>query len=144
MVNNPSVFSFLKEDELKTVAHFFTCKTLPANTTVWKEGEPGDYAAFIVSGKVQVTRETEFKANKVVLGIYGRGSYIGAMSVLDDTPRSTTAVALESVCIVIITKNNFDRLTLEHPSCSTALMKGMLLTVSKSLNNSIDRLITIF
>jgi CRP-like cAMP-binding protein len=90
-------FSFLDAKDLEDISVFFKCKNISAGNTLWEEGNPCDYAAFIVSGQVQVEKKTELKGNQVVLGIYSQGTFVGELCILDSSPRAVTAVALEDV-----------------------------------------------
>ena len=45
---------------------------------------------------------------------------------------------------VVVTKENFDKLMDMHPELGAKLLSGMLLSVSKRLKNSFNRLVAIF
>jgi CRP-like cAMP-binding protein len=126
-----NAFTFLSEDDLKKVSVYFQHKTFGAGEILWEEGAPCGYVAFIVSGRVQVKKKTEFKGNQVVLGVYNKGAYVGALCLLDGSPRAVTAEALDDVCVMVITRKNFDKLSKSYPEIGTAIMKGMLLAISK-------------
>jgi CRP-like cAMP-binding protein len=78
------------------------------------------------------------------LGIYSQGTFVGELCILDSSPRAVTAVALEDVSFVLITRENFDKLIKTHPELGIKFMKGMLLSVSKRLRSSFDRLVEVF
>jgi CRP-like cAMP-binding protein len=139
-----SALSFLHTDNFKDISDFFDCKNVPSGETLWNEGDPCDYSAFIVSGKVEVKKETEFKGKQVVVGIYSKGAVVGALCALDNSPRAVTAVALEDVSLLIITRENFEKLIEKYPVLGVKLIKGMLFSVSKRLKASFDRLATFF
>ena len=144
MRGDQNAFSFLSEDDLKKVSEFFQHRTFRAGDILWEEGTPCEYVAFIVSGRVQVKKKTEFKRNKVVLGVYNKGSYVGALCLLDGSPRAVTAEALDDVCVIVITPESFDKLSKSYPEIATAIMKGMMLAISKRLKKSFDRLVAVF
>ncbi len=137
-------FSFLSPDDLRKASPFFQYRKFPARKLLWKEGDLCDYVAFIVSGRVKIKKKTKLKGNQVVLGIHGKGAYLGALGLLDNSPRAVTAQAMDTVSAVLISQKNFDELSQKHPELGTALMKGMLLAVSKRLKSSFNRLITVF
>jgi CRP-like cAMP-binding protein len=139
-----SAFAFLGPDDLGKISDFFQCNTYRSGEVLWQEGDPCDYVAFIVSGRVQIKKKTKLKKNQIILGVYGKGAYIGALCILDGSPRAVTAEVLNDACIAYITRDNFDRLIKEHPDVGTALMKGMLMAVSKRLKNSFSRLVAVF
>jgi CRP-like cAMP-binding protein len=139
-----SAFTFLSQDDLKKASAFFQCKRYSSGEILWEEGDPCAYVAFIVSGNVKVKKKTKLKGNQVVLGIYSKGAYVGALCILDGSPRAVTAEAMDDVCAVLITRDNFDKLSKKHPDLGTALMKGMLMAVSKRLKSSFNRLVAVF
>ena len=144
MKGDLSAFEFLSPDDLRNISDFFQCNTFPSGEILWEEGDPCDYVAFIVSGRVQIKKKTKLKKNQLILGVYGKGAYIGALCILDGSPRAVTAEVVDDACIVFITRDNFDKLTKKHPDVGTALMKGMLMAVSKRLKNSFSRLVAVF
>ncbi len=135
-----SVFNSLSDEDIETLSAFFESKHIPAGETLWKEEDPFDYIAFILSGRVEIKKETEFKGKNVIIGIYSRG----ALCILDESLRKVTAVALEDVSLAIITQENLDKLIDTNPGLGAKLLKGMLITVSNRLRKSFDRLSVFF
>ena len=135
-----SVFNFLGDEDLKDLSAFFESKNIPEGGTLWKEEDPFDYIAFIVSGRVEIKKETEFGDMNVIMGIYSKG----ALCILDDSHRKVTAISLEDVSLAIITQKNLDKLIETNPALGAKLLKGMLLTVSDRLRKSFDRLTVFF
>jgi CRP/FNR family transcriptional regulator, cyclic AMP receptor protein len=140
MRGEKSVFKFLSDEDIKHLSAFFESKNVPAGETLWKEEDPFDYIAFIVSGRVEIKKEAEFGGMNVIMGIYSKG----ALCILDDSLRKVTAVALEDVSLSIITQENLDKLIATNPGLGAKLLKGMLLTVSERLRKSFDRVVTFF
>jgi CRP-like cAMP-binding protein len=140
MRGEKSIFDFLSDEDLKNLSAFFENKNIPAGATLWKKEDPFDYIAFIVSGRVEIKKETEFKGMNVIMGIYSKG----ALCILDDSLRKVTALALEDVSLAIITQENLDKLIASNPGLGAKLLKGMLLTVSDRLRKSFDRIVTFF
>jgi CRP-like cAMP-binding protein len=137
-------FFFLKPEDLSHLSGFFECKKMPAGSILWNEGDPCEYVAFIISGKVEVMKKTDLKENKLILGIYSEGTFVGVLCILDGSPRAVTAAALDDISLMLITKKNFEKLNTMHPNLGIKLMKGMLLSVSKRLKGSYNRLVQIF
>ena len=135
-----SVFNFLSDEDIKKLSAFFESKHIPEGEALWKAEDPFDYIAFIVSGRVEIKKETEFGGMNVIMGIYGKG----ALCILDDSIKKVTAVALEDVSLAIITQENLDKLIATNPGLGAKLLKGMLLIVSDRLRKSFDRLTVFF
>lgn len=137
-------FFFLKPEDLSRLSGFFECKKMPAGSILWNEGDTCEYVAFIISGRVEVMKKTDLKENKLVLGIYSEGTFVGELCILDGSPREVTAAALDDLALMLLTQKNFEKLNALHPDLGAKLMKGMLLSVSKRLKASYDRLVQIF
>jgi len=144
MINEHSVFSFLCEENLSELTGYFQYKTVKSGEILWEEGDPCDYVAIISSGRVEIKKKTEFEGKYVVVGIYNRGAVVGALCILNSSPRAVTAVALEDVSLMIITPENFEKLITAKPELGIRLLKGMLLSVSIRLRKSFERLAKFF
>lgn len=81
-------------------------KTYQAGETIIKQGEPGDSAFIIESGRVEILVENR-KGDANVLGSRGEGTMIGEMALIDDAPRTATVKALEDCELLEITKDDF-------------------------------------
>ena len=139
-----SIFSFVGPEKLEGLCSYFQCKSVSEGELLWEEGDPCDFAAFIVSGRVEVMKQTEFKGKHVIVGVYGRGAVVGALCILDGGKRAVTAKALEDTSVTTISRDNFEKLLNEEPELGAQLMKGMLLSFSTRLRKSFERLATFF
>jgi CRP-like cAMP-binding protein len=137
-------FSFLAEEDLDEIAGYFECRQVPAGQTLWAEGEPCTFVAFLITGRLEAKKQTEFEGKEMVLAVYSHGAIVGEMCILDGRPRAETLLALDRVDLVLLTRQSFERLLAEHPRLGVKLLKGMLLTVSMRLRKSYDRLASIF
>lgn len=140
MKEDRGIFNFMSDEDLRNLSAFFEMKNIPAGEMLWKREDPYDYIAFIISGRVEIKKETEFEGKELVVGIYSRG----ALCILDDSLRTVTAEALEDVTLAIITQKNLDILIDTNSKLGAKPLKGMLLTVSIRLRKSFDRLAVFF
>jgi CRP-like cAMP-binding protein len=75
----------------------------PKDTLIFKEGDEGDTAYVIESGKVSVYKTIKGKA--IEIGEVSRGGIFGEMALIDDHPRMASAVAVEETTCVLIGKD---------------------------------------
>lgn len=137
-------FSFFSEDDLEEVSPYFNCRMVKAGVNVWASGVPSTFVAFIVSGRVQIKVDTEFPGKQVVVGVFSRGAAIGVSCTVSQRPRTSTALAVEDSGLILITRENFDRLIDLHPRIGVELLRGMLLSETTRLNKAYARLASIF
>jgi uncharacterized membrane protein len=101
LLKSVPLFSLLDEEETAILATQVEVKTFAARQRIYKAGEPGLQAYVMVSGTVRVTTVDEDQ-QEVVVDEPGKGEFFGFASMLEQTPRHTTAVALEeSVCLEV-------------------------------------------
>ncbi len=97
-------------------------QSFEAGDLIFQEGERSDAAYLIVSGTVEVVRG-QGKSASMALAVLGKGAYFGEMGVIDDHPRSATAVAKEPVVCMSIDKDEFMNMLLNRPEESIELLK---------------------
>ncbi|NIO17240.1 MAG: cyclic nucleotide-binding domain-containing protein [Deltaproteobacteria bacterium] len=139
-----SLFPYFKEEDLADLPCFFDLVKVRAGETVCGEGDFCDYLAFIVSGRLEISKQTEFPGKNVVIGVYSRGTVMGELCLLDNHPRAVTAVALEDSTLVTLSRDNFNLMLEAFPESGVKFLKGLLLAVSIRLRKSYDRLASIF
>ncbi len=76
-------------------------RTYETGSVVIREGEPGDEAFVIVSGRCVVTATSE--GRRVVLRELGPGDVFGETAVFSDEPRSATVEATQTMVVRVVT-----------------------------------------
>jgi diguanylate cyclase len=83
-----------------------------AGETIIRQGEQGDCAYVIESGRVEIVLEKPDGRQQRV-GTRGADTMIGEMALVDDAPRTATVRALEDCCLLRISKEDFSRRLLQ-------------------------------
>src|SRR3989441_12756789 len=86
-------FDRLSNRQLKSVSDIMFERTYDADESIFEEGQPGAALFLILDGKVAVEIFRETSTTR--LPVLEKGAFFGEMALLDDTPRSATARALE-------------------------------------------------
>lgn len=79
--------------------------TLPPGTAVFREGEAGDYAYLIETGQVEISVRRD--GHKLVLAKLTPGDLFGELSLINQAPRSATAVTLEQSQLIAVGRAAF-------------------------------------
>jgi EAL domain-containing protein (putative c-di-GMP-specific phosphodiesterase class I) len=91
---------------------------------LFREGDPPTTAFLIESGEVEISTLRDGKFTK--LAHLGRGDLLGEMAVIDDSPRTATAIALSECALLAIDKAQIaERLDQTDPIIR-ALLEGQL------------------
>jgi CRP/FNR family cyclic AMP-dependent transcriptional regulator len=76
----------------------------------------------VYSGKVGLYRSDKSERNKL-LAIVGAGDFFGEMALVDDSPRSATAIAEEDdTQLLVLDKNKFTYLLRHQPDFALVVM----------------------
>jgi len=76
---------------------------IQAGEILFNEGDPGDSAYLIHSGKIAITQKG------VRLGVLGANTMFGEMALIDGAPRMATASALEHTVLIVVSKAVLDK-----------------------------------
>ena len=90
-----------------------------AGDTVFKEGEPGDQMYVVLEGEVDII------VHERVVETVGVDNFLGEMALIDERPRSATAVARTDCKLAPINQNRFKFLVQQTPHFALHLMQGM-------------------
>jgi len=81
--------------------------TFEQNESLLKEGDTGDFAYLIISGKVNIVKGV-LSNTPVTLAVVGKGEVVGEMSMFDDDhPHMASAIAAEKTITTRISREQF-------------------------------------
>ena len=90
---------------------------------LFREGESGEYAYIVSSGKIEITK---ISANgEDVLVTLEPPSLFGEMALIDGSPRSASARAKGDTIITEVTSAAFDQYIKKNPEAAVRIMKGI-------------------
>jgi CRP/FNR family cyclic AMP-dependent transcriptional regulator len=116
------IFSELSEPDIVSLARLTSRRTCPKDTVVFFENEEGDTFFCIVDGRIKVTILGD-DGREVILSVLGRGDFFGEMALLDNEPRSATAIAVEDTELLSLHRNDFQSVLSDNRSIMSALIK---------------------
>ena len=116
------IFSELSEADIASLARLTSRRTCPKDTVVFFENEEGDSFFMIVDGRIKVTILGD-DGREVILSVLGRGDFFGEMALLDNEPRSATAIAVEDTELLSLHRNDFQSVLSDNRSIMLALIK---------------------
>ncbi len=87
------------------------------------KGQPGAALFLILDGKIaiEIYRET----STMRLAVLERGAFFGEMALLDETPRSATARALERTRTLALYRNDLNGLVYRHPRTACRIYRSL-------------------
>jgi CRP-like cAMP-binding protein len=91
----------------------------PKDTMIFSEGMPGQELYIIQKGSVKITKIVD--NNEVLLAVLKPGDIFGEMAILENKPRSASAIAFEDAYMLAVNKANFERMVKSQPQIVTKL-----------------------
>ncbi|MCU0241584.1 MAG: Crp/Fnr family transcriptional regulator [Vicinamibacteria bacterium] len=138
ILRNLPIFSGLSDQDLAGLASLATRKFCPKDTVVFFENDQGDSFFAIVSGRIKVTILGD-DGKEVILSVLGPGDFFGEMALLDDEPRSATAIAAVDTELLCLKRVEFHGAVQRNPTIVMGLMHVLTARLRKA-NHQISTL----
>lgn len=106
-----------------------------AGTTIFNQGEQGDEAYLVSRGSVNIFRTDTNTDACFSLATLSAGALFGELSLIDDLPRSASALALHNCELIVLSKQAF----WQKAQQNTNYMKSLLSILSQRLRNVDER-----
>ena len=94
-------------------------RTYPKDTMIFSEAEPGSELYIIQQGTVKISKIVDDK--EVLIALLPAGEIFGEMALLENKPRSASAIAHEDVTLLAVNKQNFELMIRKQPQLITRL-----------------------
>ena len=117
-------FANLQEDHASELAGKLVLRRFGPNQVIFHLGDPGGLLYLISRGKVKISHTTP-DGQEVVLAILGTGDFFGELALLDDSPRSATAVALEPTETWTLHRAEFMQYLSDNPNFALHVLKTL-------------------
>lgn len=96
-------------------------REFPAGTVVFTEGDVGNEMYVIQSGKVNITKRSR-DVEKVLVTL-GSGAFFGEMAIINQKPRSATAMVIEDARLLVISPKTFDTMIRGNAEIAVRMIK---------------------
>jgi CRP-like cAMP-binding protein len=122
LLRSVPIFSELTEADFASLAKVANRRRYPKDSVVFFENEQGDFFFMILEGRIKVTILGD-DGREVILSLLGSGDFFGEMALLDNEPRSATAIAVEESELLSLHRTDFQTVLTDNRSITTALIK---------------------
>lgn len=94
------------------------------NDIIFKQGDAAREMYYINSGKVGIYIQYGEASQRLLVEL-DTGKYFGEMAIIDDMPRSATAVVSEDALLTAIDRDTFRDFISEHPQIAVEIMQSL-------------------
>ncbi|HET9314250.1 MAG TPA: Crp/Fnr family transcriptional regulator [Vicinamibacteria bacterium] len=116
------IFSELTDEDIVSLARVAIRKHYAKDAVVFFENEEGDFFFMILDGRIKVTILGD-DGREVILSLLGAGDFFGEMALLDNEPRSATAIAVEDSELLSLHRTDFQSVLSDKTSIAASLMR---------------------
>ncbi len=109
----------IKEDQLARKQAGFV-RHYRDNELLFCEHEPGEELYIIQKGKIKITKIVD--NNEVLLAVLKPGDIFGEMAILENKPRSASAISFGESELLAVSKDNFGIMVQKNPQLGTKLI----------------------
>ncbi|OQX52546.1 MAG: hypothetical protein B5M53_08210 [Candidatus Cloacimonas sp. 4484_209] len=136
------LFKKLTDEELKHILNIATAKSFKKDEIIFNEGDKGDAFYVVLKGSIRISTFVP-NVGEEALAILKKGNYFGEMALIDNAPRSASAIANEDTILLKITDANFRNLLVSDHNIAYKLLWELVKTLSKRLRETDSKLKTI-
>ncbi len=94
------------------------------NEVIFHQGDPGDSLHIVAAGAVKIVLPSA-EGDEAIIATLRPGDFFGELALLDDSPRSATASALEASDTLVLPRQVFVELLDTLPGLRDALLAGL-------------------
>ncbi len=104
-------------------------RTLSAGQVIFQENQPGDFMYAVLEGEVEIVRQNH------VLETIPAGGVFGEMALVDQKPRSASAIAKTNCRVAAISDKRFTLVVSHNPHFALQMMRLLAERVRRNLAN---------
>lgn len=112
-------------------------RTYPKNTMIFSESQNGPDMFILQDGQVKISKVVN--GNEVTLAMLKKGDMFGEMALLENKPRSASAIAHEQCRLMVVNRENFDQMVATQPQLIarlTTTLADRLWSMYRQLDNA--------
>ncbi len=129
-------FANLSQHEAEHLAGRLIIRHFSPGQVIFHHGDPGGLLYIIMGGKVKITHSTP-EGHEALLAILGEDDFFGELALLDDSPRSATAEAIEVTETLTLHRDEFIRYIRNNPDFSRHVLQTLARNIRR-LNSQLS------
>ena len=137
------LFKELSDEQLSSIADICHKEVFKAGEKIFEEGAIGDKFYMIQRGEVRISKIIQGIGEEALV-VLKEGAYFGEMALIDEAPRSATAICNTNSVLLAIDKNDFERLLHENHDLASMLLWTFVRTLSVRLRETNEKIKSFF
>lgn len=132
-------FGGLEPEAVETMRSTGRRRRFPAGSMIFLEGEPGGSVLVLLEGRVKAFATT-VEGRELILSLRGPGDLIGEIAALgpEDSIRTASVQALDTVVAQVLTVAEFERFLEAHPKAALVLLRSVLARLEQAVHMRVE------
>ncbi|MEW6593407.1 MAG: cyclic nucleotide-binding domain-containing protein [Thermodesulfobacteriota bacterium] len=131
---------FLSPQEVEELRPYLTMRTAAAGDVLVQPGDPGDFMAFLLSGRLAVKKETAFPGKYILVAVIEPGGMVGEIAAVEKGRRNAMVVAMEECRLLVLSAEAMARLLAENHLLGIKVLKRIIHVLGQRLRQASERL----
>jgi serine/threonine protein phosphatase PrpC len=128
------LFRYCSYTDLVLIMNLTELKDYAVGERIIEEGTPGEHLLVVLRGKVRVHK------GEADVSVLSPGEHLGEMALVDRSPRSASATALEPTRIILLSRRNFYAIIRKETSLSVKLLWSFVQVLADRLRSTTQNL----
>ncbi len=137
------LFSQLTKKEARKVSQIVHERHYQAGEVMFQMGHPGAAMFIIKKGAIQIViPNAQGDGSDLELATLKSGSFLGELALLDDSPRSASAIVAESTIAYAFFRSDLNRLIESDPAIGSKILKELAMIIGQRLKHTNEQLLS--
>jgi len=129
------IFESLTQKEISVVEKLIHKRQYSLNEDIFREKDPGGGMYIVMDGSVSIIKNHGGATEKTLATLKG-GDFFGEIALLDESPRTATAISLEESSILGFYRTDLYELVERRPKLAIKIIVNLARVVSERLRHS--------
>lgn len=134
-IRSVPIFGQLSNKEIAAVEKLVHTRTYEANESIFSEKDPGGGMYIVMEGSVTILKN-QGGTHEKTLATLEHGDFFGEIALLDESPRTATAVSVEDSKILGFYRTDLYELVERRPKLAIKIIVNLARVVSERLRHS--------
>ncbi len=132
------VFQNLRKRELSVVSTYLHEREYEPGEYIFRTHQPGAAMFIVEEGVVEVVHDKD--GEDFILARLEQGEFFGELALLDNSPRSASAIAKEKARLLAIFRNDLEKLMISQPVIGAKILKQLAVIIGMRLKATNEQL----
>jgi len=139
ILSKSELFNLFLEEDFNILIPLFKFKEYNGSEVIFRDGDFGDKYYIILQGEVRISKEIP-RIGEETLVVLKKGACFGEMALINEAPRSATAIANTSLKLCYIDRDAFDEIIYFHKDQGYKLLLAFTRILGERLKETDDKL----